>query len=217
MSHLSAQVREHAQRLVELYPDRRSALLPICHIAQAQDGWLRPEAMEEIAELVGVSPAEVLGTASFYDMLYTEPVGRYVVAICTNIACMLDGAYELIEHAKGALGVGLGGTTPDGLFTLEEAECLAGCDMAPCVQVNHRYVGKLDPEGFDVLVDDLRAGRKELDIPAHGVLCRVEREVGLATRAMGHAGVAEASKAQIGQGSTQGTGRNHLEDGSGAN
>ena len=77
-----------------LYPEPRSALIPLCHLAQEQDGWLRPEAMSEIAELCGVTAAEVKGTATFYDMLHTEPVGKYLVAVCTNIACMLGGAWS---------------------------------------------------------------------------------------------------------------------------
>jgi hypothetical protein len=92
MSHLSADLMERARDLVALYPEPRSALIPLCHLAQEQDGWLRPEAMSEIADLVGVTPAEVRGTATFYDMLHTEPVGTYVVSVCTNIACLLGGA-----------------------------------------------------------------------------------------------------------------------------
>ena len=119
--------------------------------------------MSEIAELCGVTAAEVRGTASFYDMLHTEPVGTYVVSVCTNIACLLGGALELLEHAESVLGVRAGGTTPDGVFTLHEAECLADCDRTPCVQVNHRYVGAQTPESFDALLDDLRAGRAVRD------------------------------------------------------
>ncbi len=135
--------------------------------------------MSEIAELCGVTAAEVRGTATFYDMLHIEPVGTYVVAVCTNIACMLGGALELLEHAESTLGVRAGGTTPDGVFTLHEAECLADCDRTPCVQVNHRYVGAQTPESFDALVGDLRSGRLADTVPAHGTLVRVRRSVGL--------------------------------------
>jgi len=121
----------------------------------------------------------VRGTATFYDMLHTEPVGTYVVAVCTNIACMLGGALELLEHAEDALGVRAGGTTPDGVFTLHEAECLADCDRTPCVQVNHRYVGAQTPESFDRLLQDLRSGALADTVPAHGTLVRVRRSVGL--------------------------------------
>jgi NADH-quinone oxidoreductase E subunit len=179
MAHLSDAGRARGERLVALYPERRSALLPLCHLAQGEHGYLTEEAMEDIAELTGVTPAEVRGTATFYDMLHTEPVGRYVLAFCTNIACMLGGAYELLEHAEEHLSARVGQTTSDGMFTIEEAECLAACDAAPCVQVNHRFVGALGIESFDDLVASLRSGARDDEIPRHGVLCRVERAVAL--------------------------------------
>jgi NADH-quinone oxidoreductase subunit E len=179
MSHLTPELLERARDLVALYPEPRSALIPMCHLAQEQDGWLRPEAMSEIADLCGVTAAEVRGTATFYDMLHTEPVGTYLVSVCTNIACLLGGAAEFLEHAEAALGVRAGGTTPDGVFTLEEAECLADCDRTPCVQVNHRYVGGQTAESFDQLVVDLRRGALADTIPPHGTLVRVRRSVGL--------------------------------------
>ena len=108
--------------------------------------------MADIADLVGVTPAEVLGTASFYDMLHTEPVGTHVVSVCTNIACLLTGRPSCSSTPRRRLGVNAGGTTADGAVTLEEAECLADCDRAPCVQVNHRFVGAQTPESFDRLV-----------------------------------------------------------------
>ena len=179
MSHLNADIIGRAKELVALYPQPRSALIPLCHLAQEQDGWLREEAMAEIAELCGVTAAEVRGTASFYDMLHIEPVGTYVVSVCTNIACLLGGALELLEHAESVLGVRAGGTTPDGVFTLHEAECLADCDRTPCVQVNHRYVGAQTPESFDALLGDLRSGALSETVPPHGTLVRVRRSVGL--------------------------------------
>ena len=183
MAGFSSELRAKAEAVVACYPQRRSALLPLCHMAQGQDGWLTPEAMGDIAELVGCTPAEVRGTATFYDMLHTEPVGRHVVTVCTNIACMLAGAYEVLDHAESSLGISVGQTTADGEFTLEEAECLAGCDLAPCVQVNHRFFGPLDPEGFDWLADELRSGRLADTVPPHGVLSRIERNVALPARA----------------------------------
>ncbi|HUY21358.1 MAG TPA: NAD(P)H-dependent oxidoreductase subunit E [Acidimicrobiales bacterium] len=177
--HLSAEVVARARALIGLYPHPRSALIPICHLAQEQDGWLCPEAIEEIAGLLGLEPAEVLGTASFYEMLHTEPVGTYVISLCTNIACMLRGAYDLLEHVETSLGVRPGATTADGMFTLEDAECIADCGRAPCLQVNHRFVGDVTPASFDRLVDDLRAGRLADEIPPHGTLVRVRRAGGL--------------------------------------
>jgi len=177
--HLAPSTLERAAQVIALYPEPRSALIPLCHLAQEQDGWLTPEAMEDIADLVGVTPAEVYGTATFYDMLHTEPVGTHLVAVCTNIACLLNGAAELLEHAESSLGINAGGTTGDGRITLEEAECLADCDRTPCVQVNHRFVGAQTPESFDRLVAELRSGARSADIPDHGTLNRVPRTTGL--------------------------------------
>jgi NADH-quinone oxidoreductase E subunit len=199
-SHLSADTLERARQLIALYPEPRSALIPLCHLAQEQDGWLTPEAMADIAGLVGVTPTEVLGTASFYDMLHTEPVGTHVVAVCTNIACLLGGAAELLAHAESSLGINAGGTTADGAITLEEAECLADCDRVPCVQVNHRFVGAQTPESFDQLMADLRSGARADEIPPHGTLIRVRRTTGLmadpATVAAERAAMAEAQAAR---------------------
>jgi NADH-quinone oxidoreductase E subunit len=199
VSRFDAERAARARQLVSLYPEPRSALIPLCHLAQEQDGWLTPEAMEDIAELVGVTPAEVRGTATFYDMLHVEPVGRYVVSVCTNIACLIAGGEELLAHAEQRLDVGEGGTTADGLFTLEEAECLADCDVAPCVTVNHRYVRTTTAAAFDQLIDDLRAGRRGDEIPPHGTLNRVRRVRGLdADRAQvaGERAAAAAARAQ---------------------
>jgi hypothetical protein len=123
--------------------------------------------------------AEVRGTATFYDMFHLEPVGRYLIAVCTNIACMLQGAYRVLEHAEERLGVAAGGTTEDRMFTLEDAECLALCGNAPCLTVNWRFFGDVDLERFDTLIDDLRAGRLAEEVPPHGTLNRVPRTVGL--------------------------------------
>ena len=165
-----------AREIMARYPQVRSALIPLCHLAQEQDGYLADDAMVHIAELVGCTSAEVLGTASFYDMIFTEPVGRHLVSVCTNIACLLNGGTELLEHAEKSLGVRAGGTTADGEFTLEEVECIALCGDAPCLAVNWRFRGKVTPSSFDTLVDDLRAGRLAEEIPPHGTLSRVRRD-----------------------------------------
>ncbi len=195
MSHLSPELRQRATEMVALYPHPRSALIPVCHLAQEQDGWLHPEAVSEIAELVGVTPAEVLGTASFYEMLRTEPVGTYVVSVCTNIACMLRGAYELLEHVEERLGIRAGATTEDGTFTLEDVECIADCGRAPALAVNHRFFGDVTNESFDTLVDDLVAGRLADEVPAHGTLVRVRRDGGLRVKVAAADGGAEADGA----------------------
>jgi NADH-quinone oxidoreductase E subunit len=162
-----------------LYPYPRSALIPILHILQEQDGYLTEDGMVHVAQLLDLTAAEVRGTGTFYDMFHFEPVGKYLVAVCTNIACMLQGAYRLLEHAEDHLGVAPGGTTEDGMFTLEDAECLALCGNAPCVTVNWRFFGDVDPERFNEIVSDLRAGRLDDEVPPHGTLSRVRRSVGL--------------------------------------
>ena len=179
MARLSAAMVERARDTIALYPHPRSALIPLLHMAQEQDGWVSPDAMEHIAELLDLTPAEVLGTASFYDMLFLEPVGKYLISICTNIACLLNGGYELLEHAEEKLDIKAGTTTTDGNFTLEEVECIALCGEAPCLAVNWRFFGKVSGDGFDHLVDELAAGRLAEDIPPHGTLCRTRRAVGL--------------------------------------
>jgi NADH-quinone oxidoreductase subunit E len=169
---------EHVQRAVEIigrYPSRRSALLPLLHLAQERDGYVAEDAMEHIAELLDITPSEVIGTASFYTMFKREPVGTHLVSVCTNIACLLDGGLELLEHAEQTLGIRPEGNSADGMFALEEVECLAHCDKAPCVQVNYRFFGPVTPADFDGLCDDLRAGRLERDVPHHGVLNRDTR------------------------------------------
>jgi len=155
----------------------KSALIPLLHLAQEQDGWVTDEAMEHLAELVGVTPAEVLGTCSFYEMFKRHPVGRYQVNICTNISCQLLGGEELLEHAEETLGIKSGGTTPDGMFSLEDVECIAACTEAPCLQVNYRYADKVSHDDFDRLIDDLRSGRLDGEIPPHGVLARTRQRI----------------------------------------
>jgi NADH-quinone oxidoreductase E subunit len=181
MARLTPENVERARRTIALYPRARSALIPVLHLAQEQDGWLTPDAIEHVGELLDLTPAEVYGTASFYDMLFTEPVGRHLISICTNIACLLNGAYELLDHAEETLGVKAGGTSPDGEFTLEEVECIADCGRAPCLAVNWRFFGNVGHADFDRLVEDLRAGRLAEQVPPHGTLCRVRRAVGLTT------------------------------------
>ena len=165
-----------AQEILSRYPVKKSALIPLLHLAQEQAGYVSEEAMQHIAELVEVTPAEVLGTCSFYEMFKREPVGKFLVNICTNISCQLLGAEELLHHAEHSLQVKPGGTTDDGLFTLEDVECLAACTEAPCLQVNYRYINKVSSSDFDQLISDLRTGVRS-DIPQHGVLGRVRQHI----------------------------------------
>ena len=174
MARLSPQNVELAREIIARYPRSRSALIPLLHVAQEQDGWVTEDAMEHIAELLDLTPAEVIGTCSFYEMFKREPVGKYVVNICEGISCMLLGAYELLHHAEETLGIKAGATTDDGLITLQAVECIAACDGAPCLAVNYRYVTDVSHAGFDELVTELRAGRG--DFPSHGTTTRVRQK-----------------------------------------
>ncbi len=205
MARLTPDNQRRAQDLIALYPYSRSALIPILHVLQEQDGYLSEDGMEHVGQLLGLTGAEVRGTATFYDMFHLEPVGRYVIAVCTNIACMLQGAYRLIEHAEERLGVAAGETTRDGMFTVEDAECLALCGNSPCVTVNWRFFGDVDLERFDTLIDDLRAGRLADEVPPHGTLSRVRRNVGLLVAPPEGDVVAEEARAAVGSGAA-GTG-----------
>jgi NADH-quinone oxidoreductase subunit E len=166
-----------AKEIVGRYPRPRSAMIPLLHLAQEQDGYVTNEAMVHIGELVGATSAEVYGTATFYEMFKFEPVGKYLINICGTMSCALMGAEDLMHHAEESLGVKLGGTTSDGLFTLERAECQAACTEAPCLQVNYRYRFRVTPADFDGLVNDLRAGRLNDEIPAHGTLARTRQHI----------------------------------------
>ncbi len=165
-----------AQEIIGRYPVPRSALIPLLHLAQEQDGYVTEDAMAHIAELVGITPAEVMGTCSFYEMLKREPVGDYMVNICNGISCHLLGASDLIHHAEETLGVKPGGTTEDGKITLEAVECIAACTEAPCLQVNYRYRNRVTAEDFDQLVGDLRDGTA--GVATHGNLAKVRQQVG---------------------------------------
>jgi NADH-quinone oxidoreductase subunit E len=164
-----------AREIIGRFPRPKSALIPLLHLAQEQDGYVTNDAMAHLAELVGTTPAEVYGTATFYEMFKFEPTGRYCVNVCTNISCQLVGAWELLEHAEERLGVKAGSTTGDGMFTLEDVECIAACTEAPALQVNYRYRYRVTPEDFDRLVDDLRAGVLTDEVPPHGTLARVRQ------------------------------------------
>ena len=196
MSFFTEENRALAGEIIGRYPKRRSAMIPLLHVAQGQAGWVTPEAMTEIAELVDTTPAEVLGTCSFYEMFKREPVGKYLVNICVTISCALAGAVELMEHAEERLGVRAGGTTPDGMFTLASAECQAACTEAPCLQVNYRYRYRVDTEGFDQLIDDLASGSLAGEIPQHGITARVRQRIP-AGRAVGAVPPAEVNEAHV--------------------
>jgi NADH-quinone oxidoreductase subunit E len=142
---------ETARAVIARYPFKRSAMLPLLHLAQDQDGWLTPEAMEEIAELLDMTPALVLGTASFYTMFKREPVGKLLVSVCTNVSCLVNRGPQLLTHLEHRYA-------DDDQVTVEEVECIAACDLAPVMQVNYEFHGPVTPEAAESLIDEYARG-----------------------------------------------------------
>jgi NADH-quinone oxidoreductase subunit E len=138
------------------YPTRRSVLVPTLLYAQDEVGYLSDEVILELAERLSLSELDVRNVISYYSMLTTKPRGKFNVQVCTNIACMLRGGEELLEHCERKLGVGNKGTTKDGMFTLEEVECIGACSWAPAVQVNYDFHENLTPEKMDKVLDEYR-------------------------------------------------------------
>ena len=177
MSRLSPENEALAREIVSRYPRPKSAVIPLCHLVQEEHGHLTDEGMRHVAELVGVTPAQVQGTATFYEMFKMHETGRYVLGICTNISCMVMGGADLLARAEERLGIRAGSTTLDGRVTLEDTECLAACTDAPMCQVNHRYFGHLSAEDFDELLDDIASGSIDEVVPPHGTLARVRQHI----------------------------------------
>lgn len=145
------------EALLTHYPDRKSGILPGLWIAQREyDGFLSPEAIAEVAFRLGRSYAEVEGVATFYSMYNTaHAVGKHMIEVCTCLTCQVCGAYPIAEYLKKKLGVDFGETTPDGMFTLHEVECLNACDRAPLLQVGDQYYGPVDEKSLDELIESL--------------------------------------------------------------
>ncbi len=155
---LSDEARRLAERIVGKYPVSRSALLPLLYLVQSEAGWLPRQGMREVAEILGLTTAEVEAVASFYTMVKLRPCGRFVISICTHPPCSLRGAREVYDRAKSLLGEGAEGATEDGLFTLEEEECLAACDKAPVATVNYTFYDAVTPERMEEMISSIREG-----------------------------------------------------------
>ena len=143
--------RRKAKEIIARYPHAKSAMLPLLHLAQDRDGWVTPAAMEEIAEMLDLTPALVLGTCSFYTMFKREPVGRFVVSVCTNVSCLVNGGPDLLDALR------LRYLEDDDVF-VEEVECLAACDVTPVLQVNYEFHNGLTPDTAIDLVEQYKSG-----------------------------------------------------------
>jgi len=143
--------RQKARAIIDRYPHKRSAVMPLLHLAQDQDGWVSPDAMREIADLVGIEPAQVLGTCAFYTMYKREAVGGLVVSVCTNVSCLVTGGPEILEHLGREYA-----DDPD--VHVEEVECLAACGGAPALQVNYEFHENLTTETAVEIIESYKRG-----------------------------------------------------------
>ncbi len=143
-----------AEELKKEFPNANSALMPLLHRIQTEEGWLSSEVLDEVAHLMGLSTQYVESVASFYSLFYQRPVGKKVVHVCVGLSCMLAGSDEVMHRLEQKLGISEGETTPDGAFTLLEAECLAACDLAPVAQVNLRFQGPIHPDEAEALLSE---------------------------------------------------------------
>ena len=152
----SPQSKQRVDRVLAQYPNKQAALLPVLHIAQDEFGYLSDEALELVATTLALAPAHVYGVVTFYTMFHREKHGRNELMVCTNVSCMLRGAYDILHHIEKRLGIKAGETTPDGAFTLVEEECLAACANAPMMICGPEYYLDLTPEKVDKILDDLK-------------------------------------------------------------
>ena len=163
MSVFSPQLSERFDALVKKYPVKRSALVPMLLYAQDEVGYLSDAVIAEVAERLCVTELDVRNVASYYSMLRFKPVGKYNVQVCTNISCMLRGAYDLFEKFQDELGVGHKGITKDGLFSLEEVECIGACCWAPAIQVNYAFHDELTPDAVPEILARYRTQVQDKD------------------------------------------------------
>lgn len=153
---LSESFYKKMKELENCYPKRTAMLLPALHKAQEECGWLPPEILDEIAVYLHLHPAQVREVASFYTMYSLEPIGKNHIKICTNVACALRGAENLLKHCEKYLQIRCGETTPDGKFTLSEEECLGACGTAPAAMINNDYYENLDEPKLEQLIHELK-------------------------------------------------------------
>ena len=153
----SLPLRDRILDVVALYPEPRSAIVPALRLAQAEFGGLPPEAVEQVADATGFTPALCKSVASFYDMFRLHPQGAHEICVCTNISCALVGAGDTLRAFEDELGIKVGETTEDGMFTLRTVECYGGCGWGPVVSVDERYHEPFPPDRVKPLLDELRA------------------------------------------------------------
>ena len=147
--------------LIKRYPHPKSALLPVLHLAQEDFGHLSMPVQQLVADTLGVRLMQVREVVTFYTMFREQPCGNYLIEVCTNAGCMLNGAYDLVAHLEKTLGIKVGGSTPDGKFTVTEVECAGACGGAPVVQINNIYHENVDAAHLDSVIAKARSGKEE--------------------------------------------------------
>ena len=152
----SQETLKRYDEIVRRYPQKEAAMLPVLYLAQKEFGYLSPEAIQYVAELMDLSPARVYGVVTFYTMFNMEPIGKYHIQVCRTLPCALVGAEKITALLKAKLGIQVGETTPDGKFTLSEVECLASCGTGPMMQVNDDYYENLTEEKVGEILDGLK-------------------------------------------------------------
>jgi len=152
----SPETLKQFDEVVNRYPEKKSAILPVLYMAQKEFGHLSQEAIEYVANLMDIPAARLYGIVTFYTMLYMRPMGRHHLQVCRTLPCALRGSERITDHLKRKLGINLGETTPDGKFTLSEVECLASCDTAPVMQINDDYCENLSEEKIEKIFENLK-------------------------------------------------------------
>ena len=183
MSVLTPEQRALADRIVEKYPNSRSATLPLLFLVQSAEGYVTEAGMREVADILDITPAQVLASASFYTMLKKRPQGDYLISVCRNISCTHNGARRVVEALQERLGIDPGETTPDGRFSLEAAECLATCDGAPSMQINYEDFYSVTPDDAVDLVEKLARGEDVRSV--RGDVVKTAKEIAAETAAAG--------------------------------
>jgi NADH-quinone oxidoreductase subunit E len=180
---LNDELRSTAERIIAKYPNKRSAVLPLLFLVQSVEGYVTEDGMRELADLLGLTPAEVLATSSFYTMLKKRPQGEYLISVCRNISCTHLGARKVFAALEEELGIETGEVTDDGRFMLESAECLATCDGAPSMQINYEDFYKVSPEEAVEIVTRLARGDEVRSV--RGERIKSAKEISYETAAAG--------------------------------
>ena len=163
MSIFNSEELKKIEEIKSHYPDLKAALLPVLWMVQEKLGWISEESMKEVGDLLNVNYEHILGVVSFYTMFNQKPVGKIHLQICTNVSCMLRGGYELYNFVSDKLGIKNKETTKDGMFTIEEVECLGSCATAPMMQVNNKdFHENLTKEKIDTLLESLHKGSQSI-------------------------------------------------------